>query len=80
MKRYVEQARLPAGTCLHSLRHACATHLLQGGANLRHVQAILGHAHLQSTAVYTRVNVRDLAQVLEQAHPRERAWRRRRAR
>ncbi len=80
VKRYVEEARLPAGTCLHSLRHACATHLLQGGANLRHVQAILGHAHLQSTAVYTRVNVRDLAQVLERAHPRERAWRRRRAR
>jgi integrase/recombinase XerD len=77
MQKYARLVRLPPGTSLHSLRHACATHLLQGNANLRHVQAILGHAHLQSTVVYTRVNVRDLAKVLERTHPREREWRRR---
>jgi integrase/recombinase XerD len=64
----------------HVLRHTCATHLLRGGADVRHVQVILGHRWLKTTALYTRVDVEDLAAVLEQAHPRERAWRRRRRR
>ncbi len=77
IKQHVQAAKLAPSTVPHSLRHACATHLLQGGANLRHVQAILGHAHLQSTTIYTRVTVKDLAKVLERAHPREREWARR---
>ena len=56
----------------HALRHACATHLLKGGADVRHVQAILGHKKLETTALYTRVVVEDLREVLEHAHPRER--------
>lgn len=56
----------------HALRHACATHLLKGGADVRHVQAILGHKKLETTALYTRVVVDDLRKVLEHAHPRER--------
>jgi integrase/recombinase XerD len=59
----------------HSLRHACATHLLRGGADIRHVQALLGHRQLESTAIYTRVDVTDLREVLRQCHPRERGWR-----
>lgn len=55
----------------HTLRHACATHLLKGGADVRHVQAILGHKKLETTALYTRVVIEDLRQVLAQAHPRE---------
>jgi integrase/recombinase XerD len=58
----------------HVLRHACATHLLRGGADVRHVQELLGHKRLETTALYTRVNVQDLAAVLAKAHPRERAW------
>jgi len=57
----------------HALRHACATHLLRGGADVRHVQAILGHKKLETTGLYTRVVVEDLRQVFVRSHPRERA-------
>lgn len=56
----------------HALRHTCATHLLRGGADIRHVQAILGHKKLDTTALYTRVVIEDLREVLARAHPRER--------
>jgi site-specific recombinase XerD len=64
----------------HALRHAYATHLLRGGASVRHVQELLGHRSLQTTALYTRVDVEDLRRVMARAHPRERAFRRRRKR
>ena len=54
----------------HALRHTCATHLLRGGADIRHVQELLGHRSLQTTALYTRVAIEDLRQVLARAHPR----------
>lgn len=57
----------------HALRHACATHLLQRGADIRHIQELLGHSHLQTTAVYTRVTVSALRHVLDEAHPRAKA-------
>jgi integrase/recombinase XerD len=59
----------------HALRHTCATHLLKGGADVRHVQALLGHRRLQSTTLYTRVVTEDLAEVLAWAHPREKGKR-----
>jgi len=64
----------------HALRHAYATHLLRGGASVRHVQELLGHRSLQTTALYTRVEVEDLRRVIARAHPRERAFLRRRKR
>ena len=54
----------------HALRHTCATHLLRGGADIRHVQELLGHRCLATTALYTRVAIKDLRQVLARAHPR----------
>jgi integrase/recombinase XerD len=54
----------------HALRHTCATHLLRGGADLRHVQALLGHRRLTTTALYTRVAITDLRDVLARCHPR----------
>lgn len=58
----------------HTLRHGCATHLLQGGADVRHVQQLLGHASVQTTAVYTHVVPGELARAVGKAHPRERLW------
>lgn len=56
----------------HRLRHACATHMLKGGADIRHIQKLLGHASLASTEIYTRVEISDLQAVHRRFHPRER--------
>lgn len=55
----------------HRLRHSYATHLLQNGADVRHIQLLLGHASLCSTQVYLGVEASDLQRMIEQSHPRE---------
>ena len=56
------------GSC-HLLRHTCATHMLEGGADIRYIQQLLGHASLETTAIYTEVTIRQLIEVHARCHP-----------
>lgn len=73
LKTYARVARVRKRVTCHIFRHSCATHLLKRGADVRYIQALLGHAKLSTTQLYTRVEVADLREVLRRCHPREQA-------
>jgi integrase/recombinase XerD len=72
LQKQAQRAGLPRGVKPHALRHTFATHLLEGGADLRAIQEMLGHADLGTTQIYTAVEARRLAEAHAEHHPRNR--------
>ena len=69
MKRYMQFAGINKPGSTHLLRHACATHMLEGGADIRYIQEMLGHANLETTEIYTHVSIDKLVEIHRASHP-----------
>ena len=75
VKRYLTAAGIEVTGSCHLFRHAMATHMLENGADIRFIQAMLGHEDLASTQIYTRVSVEKLREIHRATHPSARLTR-----
>lgn len=66
---WLKEAGLKKKGCCHVLRHTCATHMLENGADIRFIQQMLGHEKLDTTAIYTEVSIKQLQEVHSRCHP-----------
>jgi integrase/recombinase XerD len=69
---FIKKAKIERPGSCHLLRHSCATHMLEGGADIRFIQQLLGHEKLETTAIYTQVSIEQLKAVHSKTHPAER--------
>ena len=70
LKKHAKTAGIDASITPHTLRHSFATHMLTGGAPLRHVQELLGHVNITTTQIYTHLNTEYIRSEYNKAHPR----------
>lgn len=71
--QFIKKAEIDRPGSCHLLRHTCATHMLEGGADIRFIQQLLGHEKLETTAIYTQVSIEQLKAVHSKTHPAETA-------
>lgn len=71
VSKFIQQADIGRPGSCHLLRHTCATHMLEGGADIRFIQQLLGHAKLETTSIYTHVSIEQLKAVHAESHPSE---------
>lgn len=75
VKEYAREAGIKNKITTHSFRVGCATEMLRNGADVRYVQTLLGHKRIETTQIYTRVNITDLKKIHKRYHPREKYYR-----